>query len=311
MSSDGFLSPKRSSLLPGLASVAVGFFSGVVEGSNVFLFVTYCVQRPKIFRVFANLTALNALLFFSIYMVSLLLVFSPTGTFSSLWSSLFSLLWVIPMYLITILLGLQMWEDLYAFSAEYGNSHTAPSSAAAVVRADSSFHLLSETIVKLCVRILFGIICVLIEALPVVGLPLTVICQSWLDAFLCFEYRFNAQFYFDPAANRHRPLRLSVVLRRFEAIWPYYLGFGLTHVLARYWMDVKGVPYFINLAVCSVMFAINVVTTVPARPGPEVPSGWRLPFFTPLYALFVRCVPALSRSKTIPAANSKTREEID
>jgi hypothetical protein len=271
---------------------------------------------PKVFFVFMNLTAINAVLFFSIYMVSLLLAVAPSGAFSSLWSSLFSLLWVVPMYIITMLLGLQMWEEMYALSVECANIQSCSSknaadsrlginsnrtsggsggggsgSTGAAVKPDSSFHAVSEMVIKLCVRTLFGVICIFLEALPWVGFPLSVIGQSWLDAFLCFEYRFNAQFYFDPVANRHRPLRLSVVLRRFEAMWPYYLGFSVTHVLARYLMDSRGVPYFINLVVCSVMFAVNVVTTVPARPGPEVPHELRLPIFTPLYALFVRCVP--------------------
>ena len=179
-----------------------------------------------------------------------------------------------------------------------GGKQTQSASCGPVVKADSSFHAVSETIIKLGVRIIFGLLTIFVEAVPGVGLWVSMAMQSWLDAFLCFEYRFNAQFYFDPVANRHRPLRLSVVLRRFEAVWPYYLGFGFSHVAARYWMDYHGVPYFVNLAVCSVMFAINVVTTVPAMPGPEVPAGWRPPIFTPLYAMFVRVLPGATFTTT-------------
>ena len=303
------------SLLTVSATIVVGLFSGLVEGVNIFAFVTYCVQRPNIFRVFANLTALNALLFMTIWFVSMLLHFSPSGTFSSIWASLFSLLWVIPMYIITILLGLEMWENLYTLSAAGGSSSTPSSGVTGgaasqpVVKPDSSFHLVSESIIKLGVRLVFGLLTVLIEAVPLVGLVLSIVMQSWLDAFLCFEYRFNAQFYFDPVLNRHRPLRLSVVLRRFEAMWPYYLGFGLSHVAARYWMDFQGVPYFVNLAVCSVMFAVNVVTTVPAMPGPEVPAGWRPPIFTPLYAMLARFVPGFTKHAGTPT--TAVSEKID
>ena len=118
-----------------------------------------------------------------------------------------------------------------------------------------------------------------------------VVLQSWLDALICFDYRCNNQFYYDPAAMKHQPLKLSVLLQRFEYHWPYYFGNSVTHVLLRVWMEENGVLYFINLAVCSVMFAVNVLTSVDASPGRDYSStapgaGFRIQMITPLYRAF-------------------------
>lgn len=231
---------------------------------------------------------MNSILFASVWLVSHVFTLFPinsTGLLAGLWKSLFAVLWVLPIYATTQLLGVAWYEDLYrnASRLKHSSLGSAPPPPSA-----PTFATISELLLKAVVTLVFGVAAVVAGLIPFVGLPVSFVMSSWLHAYYCFDYRFLDQRQYDSRLGRPVPLRLTQILTIFEVRASYFLGFGATHMAMRLFFleGYLGLSMFPSLAICSAVFALNVVMTVDAHPTPVLPK--RVPVFTPAYAVAFR-----------------------
>lgn len=296
----------RSYIPPRVIAVLLGTWAGFKDSSNMLQFVKYCDRDHSILKTFIHCTVLNTIFILSLFtIVDLVAPLQPTGAFAFVWETLFSLLWVVPMYAVTQILGITWYEEIYRkcvqVRASERNRPTQPT-------RDVSFIGVSELVMKFLVTLVYGVLAALIAmVLPrnfiaicglniPVGFLVSFAMSCWLHAFYCFDYRFLDQGRVDrgqpsDAANGSAaqsakliPAKLSFLITIFERKWPYYLGYGASHIMVRTAMEWMELPMFARMAVCSALFAVNVVTTVEASVRWEGDSTvGRLPIFTPFY----------------------------
>lgn len=261
---------------------------------------------------------INGVLLFGLFALSTFVRLTPIGDqgmVAQAWRSVFGVAWVMPMYAATQLLGLRWYEELYRLTSE--EKQRTQRAAIAALKGHSpeedevrtttgvpppppppgpSFYQASEAALKFIVTLLYTIVIALVGLVPGVGSLIGFAMASWLHAFYCFDYRFLSQYQYDRKRGVHAPLPLTTILAIFESFWPYYLGYGMTHlgmraVLERYFLlDVVS-----TLAVCSAVFAVNVVTTVDADPLLVAAPALQLPVLSPLFAWVIQWKLAFGR----------------
>ena len=288
-----------------LPLILAGLVRGMVDSTNFAGFLSYMVRSKDIARLFWECLAMNMMHFVGVLGISKLLAsVQPDGVFSFVWEAVFSVSWVLPMYLVTQILGVTWYAEMYR--AASNQKRIATRSGPAPVRPPS-FDDVSEWVMKFVVTLLFGILAAIVAIVPtLIGLPSAVggipsfLMCSWLHAFYCFDYRFAEQGVTDRKGN-FIPIKLSIVTKCFDLCWAYYLGFGATHIGCRVLMEYYGVPVFPKWAVLSALFPVNVIMTVDAIPGPETPL-FRPPIFTWFYSML---------SRRIAASKARTRDSTE
>ena len=326
-----------------VVAVARGAAKGFHDSANVAAIIRFALRSEEVVSTLINCSVVNAIFIFSLYViVDLTTPLQPTGAFSVVWETLFSLLWIAPMYAVTQLLGLAWYAELYALCKvihvrERGGSSNGGKGAVSQQqqllspqqqRPAVSFVAVSELLIKFAVTLIFALIAAFVALLPsnfiaIFGINVPVgylgsfVMQSLLHAFYCFDYRFMQQERREKipsssapssssssaiagavaagagagtagsassVAYRVVPVELSAIIRHFEGRWPYYFGYGASHVLIQRAMELAGLPLLPRMAVCTTLFAVNVITTV----GVEV--RWegdalvgRLPIFSPVF----------------------------
>ena len=257
-----------------------GSFAGIVDSLNIFTFLGYCVRNNHLFSILVKCTLINCILYLSLLTIGhMMSSLKPSGVFALVWESIFNVLWVVPMYIISQLLGLTWYDELYRLTQEE-KKKCSKTKNSLPLRRDVSFTSLSEMILKCVVTLLFAVIAGIVAVVvPICGTWIAFFMGSLLHAFYCFDYRFLDQ----GEVNRGKltPLSYSRMIALFEAKWPYYFGYGSTHLAFRGVLEASGtIPWFGRLALCSALFAVNVVTTVDARPMGTMPVELRLPLFS-------------------------------
>lgn len=262
---------------------------GALNSVNPIPFVGYCVRSKTLLRTLRDCVSVNFFLFFAMRVIVGVLSLLPVrhdGSILQVLESVFAVCWVIPVYICSTLLGIEWYDTLYRESRKqkgYATPIAAP-----------TFVSISENLLKLFVTLIYGIAAVLIAFVPLVGPLLSFLMSSWLHAFYCFDYRF-----LDLRHPNGSPLRLSEIIKRFEHQPGYYLGFGATHMAFRlYFLEgYLGLSMIPSLAVCSLLYALNVAMTVDADP-PMKRFPIRLPVFSPAFALAARLLHSRMSSKT-------------
>lgn len=284
----------QSRLIRSAPLITLGFLRGVIDSSNFVAFASYLVRSPLIAKLFAECFVVNCIQFLGLLTLNWLMWFvQPSGLIGWLWEVVFSVSWVIPMYIVTQLLGLNWYSEMYKESSRLKKA-TQRSVAPSTTRP-MSFRDASEAILKAVATLLFALAGTLLVSVPylkqVLWIP-SYAMSAWLHAFYCFDYRFADQGVKD-SRGKFIPLPLGVITKCFDLSWSYYLGFGSTMVLYRFLLESYGFSLFAVMAFYSALFPIHVVMTVDSVPGPEVPLI-RIPVFTWLFSTLTRY---LSRSR--------------
>ena len=268
---------------------------GIIDSANVSLFARYFMTNTSIRSLISNCFIINFVLFLSLYLISeLISPLQSTGAFALVMGGIFGGMWVIPMYVVTQMLGVTWYEQLFD---ETQKERCARRKRPPPPPRPFSFVGISEVLLKSLVTLIFGILAGLVALIPMrlggflpfdvaVGPMLSLAMGCWLNSVYCFDYRFNQVGTVHPRTGKLVPISLSSSLKYFEQKWAYFLGFSMWHIAVRTAMEYAGVFLFGRLAICSALFAVNVVLSVDAKPtlqGDNVLP--QLPIFLPFYRL--------------------------
>jgi hypothetical protein len=288
-----------------------GILLGATESVNLLPFLLYCIQSPKMLRTVRDCVLFNGVLFVSLWVISSVLYLLPinnSGIVADMFYSLLSACWVLPVYIGSQLLGLGWYQDLHRIASSL--RHKSMGVAELPPPVPPSFDQISDTIYKFIVTALYGLIAVVVAFVPIIGEPISFVVSAWLHAWYCFDYRFADQRQYDPTRRAQTALRLTAVVDVFEHRWAYFLGFGSTHIAIRMFLlqGYFALTLFPALAICSTMYALNVVMAVDARPLPVLPS--KLPVFSIAYDQVSRIAGTLisSRHRRQQNGDSERRE---
>eukprot|EP00758_Cryptobia_borreli_P000871 Tbor_TRINITY_DN1709_c0_g1::TRINITY_DN1709_c0_g1_i1::g.21342::m.21342/K10134/EI24; etoposide-induced 2.4 mRNA len=280
-----------------LVGIVSGFKSGVCDSVSFIRFTQYCARNSSIrASFFQNCLALNAILFVGLWYFTSIIQPS-TSAMGEVLQWLFKFLWVIPMYIITYVLGLLRYERLYDLcrTEKYRLAKKNPPP-----RRGTDFMTVTESLFKLLMCIIYYIVTVLVSFIPAleIGIPFNHSCiripigffmycfmSSLLHSFYCFDYKLMDKDIVDRATKKFVHPNVSQVIWAFERKWPYFLGYGSTHIAFRVAMESAAFDPLLCRVLCSILFAVNMATTVDANMtytnyslAPSLPV--MMPFFT-------------------------------
>ena len=290
-----------------LKAFSVCVYRGFADSANLGLFARYFVNNASIRFLLINCFAVNFILLLSLYLISELVgPLAPTGAFAVVIAFLFGSVWVVPMYVVTQLLGVAWYEKLYDAAVQEQSKRRKQRPPPP---RPFSFVGVSEVLLKSFVTLLFGIVAALVAFVPLrigigmISIAVGPLCSltmgCWLNSVYCFDYRFNQLGRVNARTGLLEPVSLANSLKFFEKKWAYYLGFSLWHIAVRTIMEETGVFLFGRLAVCSALFAVNVVLSVDAKPS--VPGDTALPSL-PIFIPYYRVVCVMLHKKATKSA---------
>jgi etoposide-induced 2.4 mRNA len=176
------------------------------------------------------------------FIIQPLLNFGPS--LQHLFSALYYILWVLPLYLVCLLMNIFWYQDIA--SSTYKRTYGIPKVPIISVSRKIAFEVHRFFIVL----IFLGAIC----ALNVIGLSfLSILLLSYLYSFYCFEYRWALE-----------GMTLGEQLKALETNWAYYLGFGLVITLCTYYF-----PGLVGSGLWAALFPLFIVTAMTASPPTE------------------------------------------
>ncbi|KAL6046054.1 Etoposide induced 2.4 mRNA [Balamuthia mandrillaris] len=189
-------------------------------------------------------------------------------------SACFWMLWLLPVYLLSIVLNAHWYERianssycLYVYRRKYENKPHGKERFSEWRRKrkekqdKKSFGaLVGEALYRnLIFTAFFGLSfgCYLI---PFVGAPVYFLSLCWLYSAYCFEYKWN-----------YRAWGLTRKLKYFETRWLYFIGFGAPMTLISFFFD-----YITSYALISLLFPVFIPIAMYGMPT-EQPSWYRVP----------------------------------
>lgn len=321
-------------VLAGMLSIFRAFSLGFFHGVNAMTLFLYLRANGRLRGILWSCLMLNGVFFFSLWVaffffpsmwafvgtllwgdvggpvgVEAVKVRSEVRVVGRVLCHVFDIMWVLPMYTITQVLGICWYNALYLeayaekkrracaarVTGAEGNFHrvgevTSASAFYGVAEPPSFYRavvLISEVMFKVFVTAVYALLVVIVEAMVFapVGCWLAFIMKSWLYAFYVFDYRLSSQYTFDCKSRRYARVTLSEALKLFEGQWAYFLGFGATQFFVMAALHSVWIPssWFSVASVTSVLFAAHVVLSVEATPGPRPP--FTLQLFTPFFAV--------------------------
>eukprot|EP00392_Amoebophrya_sp_AT5.2_P008597 g8625.t1 len=125
----------------------------------------------------------------------------------NLFSFLYKILWLYPIYCISFVLNTVAYQDIADCCQPETGDRISPQSFQARI-VDETFRILLNLIYISCSQILYYLV-------PYVGKPFYFVCFCWLASLYCFEYRWVYLGW----TSRER-------LSYFENHWLYFAGFG-------------------------------------------------------------------------------------
>lgn len=245
--------------------------------------MTYCIQSRRILITMRDCILVNGTLLATIWAVSRIVYLLPinhSGMLAEVWGALFSVLWVMPVYLGSFLLGITWYRDLYRTASAL--KHRSLGVAELPSPVAPSLTSSTDTFLKIFVTLAYSFFALFIGVVPYVGPPVSFVLSSWLHAWYCFEYRLADQRQYDPSRGARTEMRLMAQVSFFEKRWAYFFGFGATHLAFRvFLLDMHlELTLYPALAICSTLYALNVVMSVDARPSLAPPTFAKIPFFS-------------------------------
>ncbi|KAG8341109.1 putative Etoposide induced protein 2.4 (EI24) [Trypanosoma vivax] len=328
-----FISCLRS-VVTGARSIIFAFTLGVLQSLNIVKLISYLRASDQVWQTIKSCTLINLVFLFSLWASHF--IFYPArgiglagtwahngsgnsantsaagegtasgvhGLASKVWTSVFHLLWVFPMYAITQFLGLHWYGELFA--AACSEKRRRASQLAASRYSDGSVNLASQnrsnatalsfgTVMLHFGRSVFQVLVTVVYELliPLFGMLIPAplggyvefVMARWIYAFYVFHYRLSSQHIFDRNSKTYNRITLSAALKLFESNWAYYLGFSMTQPVITGFLQQFGLvnSWFASTAVASVLFGAHVVLSVEATPRPCAPFG--LPVLSPFFIM--------------------------
>lgn len=182
---------------------------------------------------------LGSLLMFT-FIIEPLLSFTPA--LLHLFTALYSILWILPLYLVCLLLNIFWYQDIA--SSTYKRTFGTPKVPIISVSRKIAFEVHRFFIVLIFLAVIFVLNAVGLSFLPVLLL-------SYLYSFYCFEYRWALE-----------GMTLGEQLKALETNWAYYLGFGLVITLCTYYS-----PGLVGSGLWALLFPLFIVTAMTATPS--------------------------------------------
>ena len=178
---------------------------------------------------------------------------AATPSLQRLFTSLYYLLWVFPVYCCCFILNSFWYGDVATIVFKHLRGEPKSSSLPFIKRLD--FELRRD--------VLMGAFVLQVTLLAVVpgSWAVVVPALSFLYSYYCFEYRWTLE-------GKNMPINISQI----ETNWSYFLGFGLPFTSITYI-----VPGLMGSGLWALLFPFFIITGMTATP-PET-AGSRLPVF--------------------------------
>eukprot|EP00116_Pleurobrachia_bachei_P007757 sb/3468019/ len=234
-------------------------------GRTVTLIRSEPAIRSKLLECFLlnGLVFLLSLMLFDWLVVPVVLFIAPSHTshwLSLVLQTLFRLLWVLPLYLISRLLNVFWFQEIadmvYKAVKRNKTRNVAPSISA----------IIADIVYSVVVQSVFLIQAGIASSLPVLGYPLNLLHMSLVYSMYGFEY-----LWFNQGIGVKT--RVSLIHRH----WPYYAGYGTLMAVGVSALD----SYFMGVCVFSIMFPVLIVSAHFAGPTTDLNKCTPLPLIKP------------------------------
>lgn len=228
----------------------VNLFLGLSHSLNLFHPVYLLLSCKEVHRelilsfILTGILFLGSLSLFELALAPILTLFPDTGR---LFSFLYHLLWVFPLYIVCFILNSFWYADLARAA------HSRISKHIKVPRASLSRRIAYE----LHRALMIGFYLAEVALLSYMWAPLALALLTWLYSFYSFEYRWELE-------------GCSLAMKRamLEHNWAYYCGFGvpftvLTHLF----------PGMLQSGVWALLFPLSIASAFTAKPPPALPTS--------------------------------------
>eukprot|EP01080_Neovahlkampfia_damariscottae_P002408 gene2408-2872_t len=243
------------------------FVQGFFDASNFYESIKVFLVSRRLKNLFLQCCLLNGVIFtgsvlFLDYFAQPFLSFQEVDKFLKVFELSKMILWVIPVYIISLSLSSFWYNDIS--NILLNSRYKTPEFSI------KSFILNIVTQIRsIFILLFFPIQISLIQWLSVlfkfetVGDILKFALTCWLYAYYAFEYRLA-----------HSGVSLDNRLRYFEDRWAYMLGFGLPNALVTFFF-----PFFINNGIFALIFPLFIAAAVKASPPKTLVNPISLPIF--------------------------------
>ncbi|GAM28250.1 hypothetical protein SAMD00019534_114260 [Acytostelium subglobosum LB1] len=227
---------------------------GVRDSFKVPLAFKILLHSKTLKKLYYNCILLNGIIFLGSYLVYLYWV-DPTLEYllqqfpilSNIFSMIYCLLWVYPVYIFSMVLNSRWYTEIAAeaFRITGFKNTGGPTSVN---------RLLSGIVDEIYRNIMFGVfllLSVVIAFIPYTSL-INFVLVTWLYSFWCFEGRWT----------------LMQRLTYFESHWAYMFGYGAVFTLTSFFF-----PVLIGNAIFALLYPMFIIMSVVAKPIKIVKKG--------------------------------------
>lgn len=241
------------------------FFQGLKDALSVKK-IGFIISNPFIYSKMKKAWLLNFLLLLGsvvildyLFLPSMIWLFGGHNLILSLIQQFYYLVFLYPIYVITLLLNGRWYsriarESLTERAKEIADVKLKSSDRKLALPSISSKEEVTKQIANDLYRLIFGLIylgqCAVIAKFPLIGPIAFLICSSWLSSLYIFEYVWSL-------LGLNQQQRLTYFSQRYL----YMLGYGLPLALNGYFL-----PPLIRDAVFALLFPIFIVNSVWAKP---------------------------------------------